>query len=199
MSMAKHVKIKCQATYAQLYNIIKIRRYIDSQSAEILIHALVHSHLDYCKSFLAGLPKYITMKLQLVQNTAARLLSGTARNEHITPVLGHLHWLPIEFRIKYKIWLLTFKAMHGLGPPYLSDMLTVRETRYSMRHNGALALDISRTNCKTLGVRIIESLAGNVDDQYRQIADESDGDEEKIATSSAESVNNSQRAGRCAT
>ena len=74
MSMIKHVKIKCQAAYAQLYNIIKIRRYLDSQSADILIHALVHSHLDYCNSLLAGLPKYLTRKLQLVQNTAAKVI-----------------------------------------------------------------------------------------------------------------------------
>ena len=74
MSMIKHVKIKCQAAYAQLYNIIKIRRYLDSQSADILTHALVHSHLDYCNSLLAGLPKYLTRKLQLVQNTAAKVI-----------------------------------------------------------------------------------------------------------------------------
>ena len=124
MSMTKHVKIKCRAACAQLYNIIKIRRYLDSQSAEILILALVRSHLDYCNSLLAGLPKYLTRKLQLVQNTAARVLSGTTRYEHITPVLRHLHWLPIEFRIKYKICLLTFKAMLGLDhPTYLTCLL----------------------------------------------------------------------------
>ena len=98
-------------------------RNLDSGSAGNLNQALVHNDLDYCNSLLACLPKCLTRKFQLVQNTAARVLSGTARYEHVTPVLRHLHWLPIEFRIKYKIRLLTFKGMHGFGPPYLSDML----------------------------------------------------------------------------
>ena len=48
-------------------NIIKIEVYLDSQSAEVLIHALEHSHIDYCTSLLAGLPKYLIRKLQLAQ------------------------------------------------------------------------------------------------------------------------------------
>ena len=54
MSMEEHVKFKCRAVYAQLYDIGKIRKYIDQQSTEKLIHALVHSHIDYCNAILIG-------------------------------------------------------------------------------------------------------------------------------------------------
>ena len=57
MSMEQHVKIKCRDAYAQLYNIGKIRKYLDFNSAERLINALVHSHLDYCNALLVGLSK----------------------------------------------------------------------------------------------------------------------------------------------
>ena len=46
MIMKQLVKSKCRAAYAQLYNIGKVRKYLDHQSAEKLIHALVHSHID---------------------------------------------------------------------------------------------------------------------------------------------------------
>ena len=42
---------------------------------------------------------------------------------HVTPLLKHLHWLPVKKRIEYKILLLTFKALHGEAPSYIQEML----------------------------------------------------------------------------
>ena len=68
-------------------------------------------------------------KLQSFQNAAARLLANTVRYLHITPVMIDLHskiWLLVEFRIIFKIILMTFKALHGLAPPYLTNMLSYK-------------------------------------------------------------------------
>ena len=46
-------------------------------------HPLVFSRLKYCNSLLWHKPK-VTLQLQLVQNTAARLLTGLKRQHHIT-------------------------------------------------------------------------------------------------------------------
>ncbi len=74
LTMEQHVKLKCKAAYAQLHNISQIRKYVDRKTAETLIHGLVHSQLDYCNALLAGLPKVLIHKLQMVQNSAARVL-----------------------------------------------------------------------------------------------------------------------------
>ena len=135
MSMEEHVKFKCRAAYVQLYNIGQIKKYLDQQSRDKLIHALVHSHIDYCNALLIGLPKYLKREIQMVQNTAARVLCRIGKYDHITPVLKSLHWLPVEFRIKYKICLLTFNSFHGHGPEYniMSEMLTPRSIHYGLR------------------------------------------------------------------
>ena len=70
-----------------------------------------------------GLPRYLIDRLQRIQNSAARLITGSRKYEHITPILKQLHWLPIDERIKYKILLLTFKALNDLAPIYIGDML----------------------------------------------------------------------------
>ena len=80
---------------------------------------LIHSHIDYCNALLIGLPKCLIQKLQIVQNTAARVLCRISKYNHITSTLKSLHWLPVEFRIKYKICLLTFNSLHGHGPAYI--------------------------------------------------------------------------------
>lgn len=50
-------------------------------------------------------------RLQLLQNAAACLLTGTKKSKHITPVLSSLHWLPVRYRIDVKILLCIFKSL----------------------------------------------------------------------------------------
>ncbi len=42
---------------------------------------------------------------------------------HITPILRILHWLPIKFRIDFKILLFIYKSLHDLAPIFLSELL----------------------------------------------------------------------------
>ena len=152
MTMEQHVKSKCRAAYAQLYNIGKVRKYIDHQNAEKLIHTLVHSHIDYCNALLIGLPKYLIQELEMVQNTAARVFCTIGKYDHITSPLKALHWLPVEFRIKYKTCLLPFNFLHGHGPEYISETLIPIIIHYGLRRQDNLTLVMPRTKRKTLGV-----------------------------------------------
>ena len=76
----------------------------------------------YCNSVLHSLPWSRLQLLQSVLNSAARLIRGLGRFDHITPVLIDLHWLPFPQRISYKICLLMFNCLKGLAPAYLSDL-----------------------------------------------------------------------------
>ena len=115
-----------KVSHFHLRNISKIRKFLSKESTEILIYAFVSSKLDHCNSLLYGLPAYQLAKLQVLQNTAARVVSLTRKYDHITPVLQSLHWLPVKFRIVFKVLLLVYKALNGMAPPYLSDMLCYR-------------------------------------------------------------------------
>lgn len=81
------------------------------------------SRLDYCNSLYFGLNSTLLHRLQIVQNAAARLLTGTGRRVSITPVLADLHWLPVKYRIQFKILLLTFRTINNIAPSYLIELL----------------------------------------------------------------------------
>ena len=55
-----------------------------------------------------GIPKLFTNRLQLVQNAAAKLITGKKKFDHVTPLLEELHCLPVEFRVIIKIMLISF-------------------------------------------------------------------------------------------
>ena len=93
------------------------------------------------------------MRLQLVQNAAARFLTGTSRREHITPVLSSLHWLPVHFRIDFKLLLFAFYTINSLAPSYLSEILTVCDHCRALRSSGQLLLEVPRSRFKQWGDR----------------------------------------------
>ena len=86
-------------------------------------------------------------RLQRLQNISARLIYLTSKHSHITPVLANLHWLPISYRIKYKIGLFVYKIIHNNAPHYLSDLIhPYSSARTGLRSSGLMRLHEPRTS-----------------------------------------------------
>ena len=133
--MAANVGKVCNKTVFGLYKIRQIRKFLSEDSTKILIHAFVTSHIDYCNSLLFGIPKYQIDRLQKVVNATVRLVCHIPRYAHITLTLRNLHWLPIEYRIRFKVALLVFKSIKGMAPKYLKDQISISKTSYSLRRD----------------------------------------------------------------
>ena len=100
-------------------NIGLVRKHINQPVAELLTHALITSRLDTCNSLLHSLNKTQLKRLKRLQNTAARLVTLSRKCTDITPILKHLHWLPIEQRIIFKISMFVLKTIHSVSSTYL--------------------------------------------------------------------------------
>ena len=104
-----------------MLNLLKIkatRKYLTTKACTKAVIALVMTHLDYANSILAGLPKASIHQLQRVQNMAARTVLQRSKYKSSSKCLEELHWLPIQYRINFKVVTLVFKCIHGLGPSY---------------------------------------------------------------------------------
>ena len=98
-----------------------ITRSLTVDAAKSLVQAFIACRLDYSNSPFSGITDSLFRRLQSVQNAAARLITGTNRCDHITPVLRELHWLPVRQRVEFKLAVFVYKSLHGLTPPYLTD------------------------------------------------------------------------------
>ncbi len=111
------------------------------------------SRLDYCNSLYFGIGQSALSRLQIVQNAAARLLTCTKKQDHIIPVLCSLHWLPVRYRVNFKILLLVFKSLNGLAPAYQSDLLIEHRPLLSLRLSNQRLLCIPKSKLKCRGDR----------------------------------------------
>lgn len=155
LNLQEHINKTCRAAYYHMHNIRHIRKFLTKETTQTLVHAFVIGRIDYCNSLLYNLPAVHLAKLQRLQNSAARLICYTPRFMHITPVLCSLHWLPVKYRILFKVIILTFKVLHGISPNYLKELITIKErSKYNLRSNNGLLLEMpSIKTKKTLGDR----------------------------------------------
>ncbi len=123
LNLVSHITATGRAANYQLHCLSRIKRCLTPDALKVAVHALISSKLDYCNNLLAGLLKYEIQKYQHTMNSAARLIFRTRKCDHITPVLIDLHWLPVEHRINFKLMCLTYEALHGSAPAYLTDLL----------------------------------------------------------------------------
>jgi hypothetical protein len=153
MNMKEQVSQITRSCYGQLWSISKIRKYLTTDAAERLVHAFITSRLDNHNSMLSGAPDYLLDKLQLIQNQAARVITGQRRKDHITESLVDLHWLPVKYRIEFKMLLFAYKSQHGKAPVYLSDLLYPHVPARSLRSEQQLRLEQPRARSKKYGDR----------------------------------------------
>jgi len=116
-------------------------------------------------SRLAGVPRYQLDRLQSVMNTAARLIVGGKKHDHIKHVLrDRLHWLPVPQRVQFKLCLLTYE--NGMAQSYIVDLcrpVTTVGSRQRLRFatRGDLVVSSSVTHFGTCAFAVAGPKAWN--------------------------------------
>jgi hypothetical protein len=152
MSMADQITAICRSLNFQLRSIGRIRKFLTRKSAETIVHSVITSRLDTNNALLQGISKTQLDKLSRVQRTAARVVTCTKKYTRIN-ILNELHWLPVAQRISFKILVLVFKSLNGLGPQYLTELLDAYVPTRSLRSKDQLLLLIPKTRLITAGDR----------------------------------------------
>ena len=129
--MIQHIKQVCCQGYAMLRSLWKISKRLTNRNIRIqLVHSGILSRVDYCNSLYTFLPKKQTKQIQTLINSSVRFIfhiTGKDRWEHITPRLQELHFLPMQYRVQFKICLMVFKSLNSKSPTYIQELIKLRK------------------------------------------------------------------------
>ena len=128
-----HISTICSSCIYHIRDLRRIRRHLDLDRAKLLANALVSSRFDYCNSLLSGIVETDLTKLQRVLNRLARMVTKSPAFTRSVPLLRSLHWLPVKYRVHFKICLLTYKALHEEQPIYLRSLIAISLPSRSLR------------------------------------------------------------------
>jgi hypothetical protein len=150
LGLTHHVNSVAQSCFFQLRQLWTVRRQLSTDAAKVLVNAFFAIRVDYCNSIYHGATVAVHRKLQSIINSAARLVNGVQKLEHITQPLKQLHWLRVPERIIFKQACIVRQALLGKGPVYLQAYLTPLASSAGRSHlrsagNGDLFVPRSKT------------------------------------------------------
>ena len=164
LSFDKHVNLVCRACNYYMWSLRHIWKYLTVDMANTIACSVVSSRLDYCNFIIYKTTIANITKLQCVQNSLARVMLQMPRRAHAHDLLAQLHWLPVSYRIEYKIALITYKALKFGQPRYLADLLIHQHQVRVTRSEGQCRLHQPMPNCQTSsrGFRYAAPSIGNL-------------------------------------
>ncbi len=144
LTMERQINAICQSCYYQIRVLNKSRPYLTESARKTLVQSQVVSRLDYGNSLLVGVPDYHILRLEKVQNSAARFVTGCDLDVDMTPYLKELHWLPVPIRIDYKVVLFVFKCRNSMAPDYLAELVPAYIPPRTLRSEGLNQIDVPK-------------------------------------------------------
>ena len=151
-----HISAICSSCIYHIRDLRRIRRHLNLESAKLLANALVSSRLDYYNSVLSRIAETDLTKLQRILTRLACMVTKSAPFTLSVPLLCTLHWLPLKYRVHFKICMLTYKALHEEQPVYLRSLIAISLPSRPLRSNRGITLSVPRIRNNT-GARACSS------------------------------------------
>ena len=86
LNFDQHILSLKQTTTYHLYNLYKLRPYINKNTAILLTHSLILSRLNYCNTLLTGQTKTTLKRLDTIINRSIRLIYKLKQYDYTTSI-----------------------------------------------------------------------------------------------------------------
>ena len=159
LDMSHNVAILLKSCYFHVYHIGQILKFLPRKTIKRGVSAMITSRIDYCNALLYGTSGKNLVKLQRLQNVAAKIIVGGSKYEQVTLILRELHWLPVESRIHFKIMVLVHRAVNDTEPVYLQELVNMYRPGRSLRSQSDRLLTRPRTRSRAGDATFVSAAA----------------------------------------
>ena len=115
LSLDEHISVLSKSCFYHIYALRHIRSNLTLDCSKNIACSLVGCRLDYANSILVGISVKNIFGFNVCKARSLVLLRKRGRIS-ISKTLQELHWLPIKWRINYKVATLTYKLLESDEP-----------------------------------------------------------------------------------
>src|SRR6218665_875823 len=143
LTFRPHITNLCKSFFYHIRAIRHIRSALTMDMSQTIACSLVSSRLDYANSLFVDVSDLEVKRLQRIQNSLARVVWCVPLRTCSSVLLHQLHWLPVKFRIRFKLACLAYNALSTSKPTYLHALLTPYTPPRCLRSSGTRHTSIS--------------------------------------------------------
>ena len=136
LNFKEHISSQLKKAYAKAGALRRIRRFVPMDVMLALYKSFILPHLEYCSPLLLGVGKVLAHKIESANHYILRTLTGHGKSLSYQELLNICKLDTLECRRKQQSLILLFKCIRNLGPKYIRDFFSIRETSYNLRGNG---------------------------------------------------------------
>ena len=143
-----HINSICKKISSGIGVLKRVRRFICKDTAEKVYSSLIDPYFNYCSPVWNGLGSQLSIKLQKLQNRAARVIAERSYETPSSNLLQELNWNKLNINRKKHTAILMYKTLNGNMPHYLQEIFTPRVSFYDLRDmENKLFVPKPRTAC----------------------------------------------------
>ena len=144
LSWVDHVDYIRKKVQPGIFMLKKAKCYLPTHLLNMLYRSTIESHFDYCDVVWGTVCQTQSNRLQVLQNRAAKILTGTSWMDSSTEARNKLGWKNIHDRYKFHHDITMYKIINNLVPPYLSERFTIKHNPYNVRSSMQLYIPFPR-------------------------------------------------------
>ena len=91
-----HISYLVSSCLSRLVQVNRVKKRFDKDILMLIISSLVFSKMFCCASVWSNTSSNNIKKLQLIQNFACRIITGSEKYDHVTPLLRQVNWLSVR-------------------------------------------------------------------------------------------------------
>src|SRR6218665_1196123 len=148
LTFRPHMTNLCKSCFYRIRAISHIRSALTKGMSQTIACSFVSSRLDYANSLFVVVSDLEVKRLQRIQNSLARVVLCVPLRTYSSVLLHQLHWLPVEFRIGFKLACMTYKPLSTSKPTFLHALLTPYTPPRCLRSSGTRLL--AEPRCRTV-------------------------------------------------
>ena len=136
LNFMEHISSQLKNAYAKTGPLRRIRHIVPMDVMLALYKSFILPHLEYCSPLLLGVGKVQANKIEDANHYILRTLTGHGKSLSYQELLNICKLNTLECRKKQQSLILLFKCIRNIGPKYIRDFFSIRETSYNLRGNG---------------------------------------------------------------
>ncbi len=126
-----HIDHVTKKVLTGLYFLKRSSNILPKNIQSMLYKTIIAPHFDYCNVVWGRCHKSLFNKLQVLQNRAAKIITGMRRYDSGSLALNELNWKNLNEKLYYNEAVTMFKIVNHDAPHYLNNRFSRKETKYN--------------------------------------------------------------------